>query len=59
MNWQEYEDEVFRELQQRYPGAPMKHNATVLGRLSENPRQIDILRRSITWASGHIRDVFD
>lgn len=43
MNWQEYEEEVFQELRQRYPGVPITRNATVPGRISNVPRQIDIL----------------
>jgi hypothetical protein len=43
MNWQEYEEEVFEELRCRYPGAPITRNATVAGRFSQAPREIDIL----------------
>lgn len=43
MNSQEYEDEVFHEVQRRYAGAPITRNARVPGRFSQTPRQIDIL----------------
>lgn len=43
MNWKEYEDEIFEELRRRYPDVPIKRNAKVLGRISQTPRQIDVL----------------
>jgi hypothetical protein len=43
MSWQEYEKEVFEELQRRYPDAPITRNAKIVGRFTQTPRQIDIL----------------
>lgn len=43
MDWKEYEKEVFRELQERYPGAAIQWNVRIPGRISGTLRQIDIL----------------
>lgn len=43
MNWQEYEDEIFEQLCHRYPGMQITRNAKVVGRVSQTPRQIDVL----------------
>jgi hypothetical protein len=43
MHWQEYEEEIFEELRRRYPGASITRNATLPGRFSQTPRQIDVL----------------
>jgi len=43
MNWREYEEQVFLELERCYPGAPITRNAKVTGRFSKSARQIDIL----------------
>lgn len=43
MDWKQYEDEIFEELRRRYPAVPITRNAKVLGRISQTPRQIDVL----------------
>lgn len=43
MDWKQYEDKIFEELQSRYPGVPISRNAKVLGRISQTLRQIDVL----------------
>jgi hypothetical protein len=43
MNWKEYEDEIFEELQRHYPAAPITRNAKIFGRISKTYRQIDVL----------------
>ena len=43
MNWQEYEKQVFAEIQRIYPNANIVHDTRLPGRFSRTTRQVDIL----------------
>lgn len=43
MNWKEYEQEIFVQMQKRYVDASILYNQKVPGRISGTERQIDIL----------------
>ncbi|HRE59205.1 MAG TPA: restriction endonuclease [Candidatus Kapabacteria bacterium] len=43
MNWKEYENIIFEYFVKRYPNYEVSKNASIIGRYSKVPRQIDIL----------------
>lgn len=43
MNWKEYENIIFETLKTHYPNLSINRDVKVLGRISNTPRQIDVL----------------